>query len=101
MIAIAVLLPSNTFAQSRERVVGVAQSTTRERRVMSGNADSRRGKSLLDRSVVAVLSAYPGKSYAAPKEKAGGGDSKAGKIVLPLVLGMWTLWLVELAKGHP
>ena len=101
MIIIAVLLPANTFAQSRERVVGVAQSMTRERRVMTRKANSGRGNALLVNGVKAVFSTYHGKLYAAPKEKADRGDSKAGKLVLPLVLGIWTLWFVELAKGHP
>ncbi len=101
MIIVAILLPSNAFAQGRERVVGAAQSMTRERRVMSGNADSGRGKALLVNGVIAVLSKYPGKLYAAPKESVDRSDSKAGKIVLPLVLGMWAVWFVELAKGHP
>jgi hypothetical protein len=98
---IAILLASNTFAQSRERIVGVTQSMTRERRVMTKNADSGQGRGSLVKGVISVLSTYPRRSYVASKEKADRSDSRAGKIVVPLVLGIWTIWFVELVKGHP
>jgi hypothetical protein len=101
VVIFGVLLPSNILAQSRQRIVGAGAGMTRLRRVTAECDNSGGDKAKWIGGAISAFSTFSRKPYVTPKRTSGRGDSKAGKIVIPLVLGIWAIWFVELVKGHP